>query len=96
MKWFMVAALSAFLLAGCADSLQYQASGAFTTERTQDDLAAFDAKVKELGGEAAIMESWPEQFRVTFRSADACDAFHNWAHLQSFIDQSVDNHCTIV
>lgn len=94
MKWLPF--LLIFALAGCADSTEYRISGQFTTERTSEDLAEFDAKVQELGGEAVLMESWPEQFQVTFRVSAACDAFHNWVHFQSYIDQSVDNHCVVV
>lgn len=94
MKWMMI--FVALLLAGCADPVAYEISGAFTQDRTNDDLATFDAKVQSLNGEAVLMESFPEQYRVTFSTQGDCDAFHNWVHLQSFIDQTHDNHCKIV
>lgn len=95
MKW-MVFLLASLLFAGCADPVDYEIRGSFTSDRTDPDIQELVLKVESLGGEVAIMESFPEQFVATFDNEDACDNFHNFVHLRAYVDQTVDNHCQIV
>ena len=96
MKGMLLAAVAAMVFSGCADPIQYEIRGSFTADRDGADLAEFEAKVASLEGELVLLESFPEQFIATFQTEDDCDAMHNFVHLRSYIDQSVDNHCQIV
>lgn len=71
--------LVAALLTGClsappaGDPEEWYLGGSFTTERTEEDIAA----VCEAGAgtsECAIMESYPEQFGFRFASQPECAA----------------------
>lgn len=44
--------------------------GSFTQDRTQADLDDFFARVEAWGGESVLLESFPEQFRVTLPATD--------------------------
>lgn len=72
MRW--IALLLLPMLAGCLTQVSQEPdasiSGSFTSDRTQADLADFQARVDAWGGEAVIMESFPEQFRVTLPETD--------------------------
>ena len=55
------------VLPGCAnpdESETFQLSGSFTQDRTQEDLADFNAVVEPYSDDVAIMESFPEQFSI--------------------------------
>lgn len=58
---------AAILLAGCASPAAgptFALSGAFTPERTQQDLDEFHAIVAPYSDDVAILESFPEQFSI--------------------------------
>ena len=71
MRWIVVLLLP---LAGCLtetpEEALYSVHGSFTADRTQSDLDAFFARVEAWGGEGIVMESFPEQFRVTLPETD--------------------------
>ncbi len=74
------------MLAGCTEAAtEYQIRGAFTTDRSDDDIAALSAKAKGLGGEVAIMESFPEQFLISGLPLAACKEMAAWLDAQDFI-----------
>ncbi len=67
----------ALALAGCLSSTPDVAEagirGAFTPERTSQDLQDFDSTARAHGArDIAIMESFPEQFSITI-DAPSCD-----------------------
>lgn len=70
------------LLAGCmeleapapgvTDEREWVLSGTFTRERTQDDLDHWCDVARAFGNECVLMESYPEQYRLTFASEAEC------------------------
>lgn len=55
---------------------EWSLAGAFTADRTDANLTQFQAWVDEAHGEAVLLESFPEQFRVTNLSGVACARLH--------------------
>lgn len=82
MRWLLVAGL-AFLLSGCAtaeEGPQFRLGGSFTADRTDQDIAEFNAIVKPYSDDVALLESFPEQFVVS-HIAGGCEQLR--ATLQS-------------
>lgn len=67
MRLLVLVAAGTLLLSGCGtpeSGPSFQLSGAFTADRTQEDLDEFDAIVRPYSDDIAIMESFPEQFAI--------------------------------
>lgn len=66
-------------LAGCLDAhtVHYSISGAFTDERTSLDMADLEATTRPFSLDLAIMESFPEQFRVGTLHERECGELHD-------------------
>lgn len=63
----LVATALFVLAAGCATpdgGGSFRLSGSFTSDRTEADLADFQAVVRPYSDDVAIMESFPEQFAI--------------------------------
>jgi hypothetical protein len=67
------------------DAPPWVVSGAFTADRTDDNVTQFHAWVEASSGVAAIMESFPEQFRVTNLSAAGCAVLHDHLEGAAFV-----------
>lgn len=79
--------VATLLLAGCAEEPMagtpgvrddeprpYSLPGTFTQERTQATLDAWCEVARDHANECALMESFPEQYRLGFVSLAACEA----------------------
>lgn len=62
------------VLSGCAGEADYTLAGAFTVDRSDADIADFQTHVERHGGTSVLMESFPEQFRVSGLDASSCAA----------------------
>ena len=63
--WIAFGVVAAVLASGCySEPSVYEISGTFKASRTDADLADFHATVKPYSNDVAIMESFPEQFRI--------------------------------
>ncbi len=76
-----LAVLIVLMFAGCVEEepQSYQWSGAFTAERTNEDLQEF-SQFASKHGDVAILESFPEQFVISRLDAGGCQ------FLQPFIE----------
>lgn len=78
------ALLVALLLAGCAGAPtaptlaggegDWWLHGTFSAERTQESLDAWCAVARAYDNECALMESYPEQYRLHFTHRADCEA----------------------
>ncbi len=83
---FIVATLLLASLVGCVDSEDtYRISGSFTADRADEDIQALVDKGRGLGGDTAIMESFPEQFTVRAFGLKECRELETWLAAQDFI-----------
>lgn len=67
MRALVLGLLVALALAGCSTSTSgpsFRLSGAFTEDRTEQDLQEFDRIVAPYSDDVLIMESFPEQFSI--------------------------------
>ncbi len=95
MRFAPVLILLALVTAGClgapasdTDSPSpHSLGGTFTEAATQDNVSAFDGKMRSFGArDVAIMESFPLQFRASrFPNGDACEGARAWAAEQPYI-----------
>lgn len=72
--WLLALLLAIPALAGCTAEPTYAVGGAFTSERTEADMQDFDASASQYSDDIAILESFPEQFRVGSLSQADCEA----------------------
>lgn len=73
MRWIAAVLLLAPAFAGCTTDTTYRLDGAFTEERTQDDIDEAQRLVEEHGGTMALQESFPEQFIASGLGQSACE-----------------------
>lgn len=63
-------------LAGClspgVEGESWELHGAFTADRTQADMDAWCEVARAYGQECLLMESFPEQFRMSFSREVTC------------------------
>lgn len=70
MRWDVPAVVAIFLavaLSGCGSvdsGPRFHLTGAFTAERTQEDLDEFHGIVDDYSDDVLILESFPEQFDI--------------------------------
>lgn len=82
----VVPVLAALLLAGCAEGTYdprpdggvgatqpVSLHGSFTNDRTQEDIDAWCDLARRYGNDCALMESYPEQFRLGFSTSEECE-----------------------
>lgn len=79
-------------LAGCAEEDSYRLGGAFTADRTQDDMEEFQRIVEPYSDDVAILESFPEQFAI-HHIHHGCEELRAKLQAKAYI-ASVSN-CTI-
>ena len=77
--------LVALALAGCtSESDSYRLGGAFTADRTSEDMAEFGRITAEYSDDVAIMESFPEQFSIKHMH-DGCEELRGKLLEKSYI-----------
>jgi hypothetical protein len=74
MRYLVILALSGVLLAGCtSEPRDVSLGGTFSGNRTENDLRDFQFTVEPFSKNVAIMESFPEQFRVGDLTRAQCE-----------------------
>lgn len=84
--------LTAVLVPGCAvpepdgaEDGNYQVSGTFTEEATQEEMQALGNHTRAQGGEIAYLESFPVQFRASNLTEPACEDVRAFAADQTYV-----------
>ncbi len=66
--------------------LDYSIGGTFSRNATTEDVEAFQAHTRSsYGVDAAIMESFPLQFRVAPLTASECASMRTWAEARPYV-----------
>jgi len=88
----LLAALGAGALAGCLAhgdppaEATFRIGGTFTEGATQAEMEKLGAEARRLGGDMALLESFPVQFRASGMEDAACEEFRAFAEAQPYVD----------
>jgi hypothetical protein len=78
--------------AGCAgeEAADYQLEGTYTEEASEDEMSELETEVREAGGEAFRLESFPVQFRAETLTVEDCGDVRSFAQQADYVREVGD------